>query len=183
MLAKTSERLDRWASGWLILGLIAVLVAFEAITLPILQRSPGGNIEPLDGRFFYTPQEAFSTIGSYADAAPFWIRVYLTWDIVNPFLYTLIIALLMSWLFQRGFAPESRIQLLNVLPIGAGIFDLLENALIVTMLATYPARPAPVAWLSTVCTMSKVSILAVCILLVLFGTVKAVTHRLRTQRL
>ena len=127
----------------------------------------------MDARFFFTPERAFSTVASYGDAARFWIRIYLTWDIVNPILYTLAFSLLISWLFQRGFKPESKLQMLNVLPAGAGLFDLLENIGIVTLLAIYPAQPVIVAWLSTVCTMIKVSFLGVSTLLILIGLVKA----------
>jgi hypothetical protein len=181
MLAKISRQMDRWASGRLILALVVVLVAFEVVTLPILQRSPGGEIVSLDARFFYTPQEAFSTIGLYADARSFWSGVYLTWDIVNPILYALIFSLTMSWLFRRGFGPESRIRTLNVLPMAAGLFDLLENACIVTLLVTYPARHDTVAWVATISTMSKVSLLGVSTLLVLVGLIKAAASMLKKQ--
>lgn len=181
MLTRISNRLDRWANGWVVVALVAVFVAFEAITLPLLQRSPGGDIVSLDARFFYTPQEAFSTIGAYADARSFWIGVYLTWDVVNPILYTLMFGLLMSWLFQRGFDPDSKLRKWNVLPIGAGLFDLLENASIVALLGTYPSRLTFVAWLGSLCTMSKVVILGVCTLLILFGTIMAATNKFRKR--
>lgn len=181
MLTKISVQLHRWAKGRLILTLLVAFVAFEAATLPALQGAPGGSIESLDARFFYPPGEAFSTVGAYGDAGPFWIRVYLTWDIVNPIMYTLIYSLIISWLFQRGLKPESMMQRMNVLPIGAGLFDLLENISIVTLLATYPARLTGVAWLSTVCTMSKVSIIGASTLLILFAVIKAAANRFRKQ--
>ncbi len=181
MLDRVSRRMDRWTSGRLVLALIVVFVAFEVITLPILQCSPGGEIVSLDARFFYTPQEAFSTIGAYADARSFWIGVYLTWDIVNPILYTLIFSLAISWLFQRGLGSESWIRRLNVLPIGSGLFDLLENACIVTLLATFPAQHAFVAWVASLCTMGKVSILGLSTLLILFGIIMAAKNRFRKQ--
>ena len=105
----------------------------------------------------------------------------LTWDIGNPILYTLAFSLLISWLFQRSFKPGSKLQKLNVLPVGAGIFDLLENICIVTLLTVYPAQPAVVAWLSTICTMSKMSFLGVSTLLILVGLVKAVMTRFKKQ--
>jgi hypothetical protein len=43
MSAGLSDRLDRWANGWVVPGPLALFAAFEAITLPILQRSPGGT--------------------------------------------------------------------------------------------------------------------------------------------
>jgi len=181
MLAKISRLFHSWARGWLILALFAAFVVFVAVTLPVLQAAPGGSIVSLDAQFFYTPEEAFSTVGSYGDASRFWIRIYLTWDIVNPILYTLAFSLLISWLFQRSFKPGSNLQKLNVLPVGAGLFDLLENISIVTLLAAYPAQLTVVAWLSTVCTMSKTSFLGVSTLLILFGVVRAAMNRFKKQ--
>jgi hypothetical protein len=120
MLTEISGLFHSWARGWLILALFATFVVFIAITLPVIQASPGGTIESLDARFFYTPEEAFSTVGSYGEASRFWIRIYLTWDIVNPILYTLAFGLLISWLFQRSFKSGSKLQKLNVVPVGAG---------------------------------------------------------------
>ena len=179
MLLKISRLFHSWARGWLILVIFALFVAFEALTLPALQAAPGGSIEALDTQLFYMPEEAFSTIGLYGDASTFWIRTYLTWDVVNPVLYTLIFGLFISWLFQRSFKPGSNLQRLNLLPLGAGLFDLLENISIVTMLSAYPAPRTFVAWLSTLFTMSKISFLAVSALLILFGLVKAATNKFR----
>lgn len=178
MLTRISRLFHLWARGWLILGLFATFVVYVAITLPILQAAPGGSIVSLDARLFYTPEEAFSTVGSYGDATNFWIRIYLTWDVVNPILYTLAFSLLISWIFRRSFKPGSRMQQLNVLPLGAGLFDLLENISIVTLLATYPTQLTVVAWLGTLFTMAKIGFLGVSILLVLFGVVRVVANKL-----
>ncbi|HUT20788.1 MAG TPA: hypothetical protein VM366_16650 [Anaerolineae bacterium] len=50
-----------------------------------------------------------------------------------------------------------------------------------TLLAVYPARPAVVAWLSTVCTMSKMSFLGASTLLILVGLVVAAMNGSRKQ--
>jgi hypothetical protein len=182
MLFRLSRLLHSWARGWLILVLIAAFVIFEVITLPRLQAAPGGNVVSLDAQLFYTPEQAFATVAAYGDARRFWIPVYLTWDIANPIFYTLIFSLLISWLFRRGFQPESKLQRLNVLPLGAGLCDLFENLCIVTLLAVYPAQPATVAWLSTVCTVSKMGFLGVSTLLILVGLVAAAVKALSRAR-
>jgi len=181
MLAQLSRSLYSWARGWLILALIAGFVVFEAVTLPLLQSAPGGGVAALDTQVFYRPEQAFSTVGSYGDAARFWIRMYLTWDLVNPILYTLILSLLISWLFQRAFKAGSRLRGLNVLPVGAGLFDVGENVCIVSLLAVYPAQPRAVAWLATVCTLGKVSLLGISALLVLLGIAGAARNAFRMQ--
>jgi hypothetical protein len=181
MLSKLSSHFHTWTRGWLIPVLFAAFAIWVAVTLPVLQAAPGGNIVSLDAQFFYPPERAFSTVASYGDAGRFWTRIYLTWDIVNPILYTLAFSLLISWLFQRSLEPGSKLQKLNIVPAGAAIFDLLENICIVIMLSVYPAQPSIVAWLSTVCTMSKVSLLGVSTLLVMGGLVKAAMNRFRKQ--
>lgn len=182
MVARISELFHSWARGWLILALFAIFVVYVAMTLPVLQAAPGGSIESLDARVFYTPKEAFATVGSYGEARRFWIRIYLTWDIVNPILYTLTFGLLTSWLFQRGFRSNSRLQKLNIVPVGAGLFDLLENLSIIVLLLAYPAQPTIVAWLSTVSTTSKTVFLTVSTLLILTGVVGAALNGFKKQR-
>ena len=181
MLSKLSRLFHYWARGWLVLALFAAFVVYVAVTLPVLQDAPGGNIEALDAQFFYTPEKAFTTVASYGDTAGLWTRLYLTWDMVNPILYTLAFSLFISWLFQRSFNPESKMQKLNILPAGAGLFDLFENIGIVTLLVVYPTQPVVVAWLCTVCTMIKVSFLGVSTLLILIGLVKAAMNRFKKQ--
>ena len=181
MLTRISGRFQSWARGWQILALFATFVVYLTITLPILQAAPGGSIVSLDAQLFYTPEEAFSTVGSYGDATSFWVCMYITWDVVTPILYSLAFGLLISWLFQRSFKSGSKLQKLNLVPVGAGLFDLLENFSIVIMLLTYPAQYTVVAWLSTVFTMSKVILLGASILLVLIGLVGAALKRFKKQ--
>lgn len=179
MLTKISTLLHKWARGWLVLGLFAAFVIYVALTLPALQKAPGGSIVSLDAQMFYTPDQAYETVGSYGDASRFWIIIYLTWDVVNPILYTLAFSLLISWFFQRSFKPDSKWQRLNLLPFGAGFFDLLENISIVTMLSAYPAGLTAVAWLSTICTLGKIGFLGLSLLLVLIGVFKAALNRFK----
>jgi len=177
MLTKISTRFHRWAQGWRIATLLAVFVVFEGITVPLLRHSPGGTLAPLDARFFYLPAEAYSTVEAYGDARSFWIGAYLTWDVVNPVLYTLLLSLSISWLFQRSVGTQSRLQKLNLVPLGAGLCDILENVSIVTLLGAYPLRLTAIAWLATLLTMSKVAFFGGSVALILLGVIKAATNR------
>ncbi len=89
-------------------------------------------------------------LAAYFEAAPFWTRAYPTWDIVNPFLHTFVFALGISWFFQRGFEPQSWIHRMNLVPLAAGGFDLVENLSIATLLPICPAQPEGMAWVATV---------------------------------
>jgi hypothetical protein len=168
------------STGRRALVLIAVLTTYLAVTLPILQSVPGGAIEPLDAQFFYSPDVAFTTLASYGQARRFWIVMYVTWDVGNPVLYSLALAMSLSWLGQRLFGRETRAHALALLPFLAAVCDLLENTCIIIMFTMLDRRPAPVAWMSTAFTMAKASVLGVCLLLIVAGLVALAVRRVRT---
>jgi len=72
-------------------------------------------------------------------------------------------------------------QMLNVVPLGAWLFDWLENINIVTMLSLYPSKPAIVAQLASLCTTIKWSFGGVGITLVLIGLVMALKNGFKKQ--
>jgi hypothetical protein len=107
--------------------------------------------------------------------------MYLTWDVLNPILYSLGLALLISWLFARVLPVGSALRPLNLLPFSGGLADLLENLSIVLLLAMHPTQPAAIAWLATCFTMLKMSLLALSALLVPPGLVAAALNRFNVR--
>ena len=177
MPSRISDRLHQWARGWLVL---AAIVAFMVLAnLPLAD--PALVSESLDGRFAYSPEEAFSAITSYGDAG----RVQMIWihlaDFLLIALYTLMFSLILSWLFQRGFPRESKVQRLNLIPIFGGLCDVMENVWILILLLAYPARPAALGWLSTIFTTGKYVMGIPIVLLLLLGLVRAAMNRFRLQ--
>ena len=177
MLSKISDRFHTWAKGWLILSIIAAFVLL--VNLPLAD--PTLVNMSLDGQFAYTPEQAFSMVASYGDAG----RVQIIWihlaDFILITLYTSMFCLSISWLFQRGFKLDSRMQRLNVVPILGGFFDVLENVWIITIILVYPARPTVVAWLSTISTMGKYIMGIPIVSLLVIGLVKAAMNRFKVQ--
>ena len=177
MLSKLSQQIYTLTKGWLILVVLVLLVSFIALTLPLLEKA-SGNVEGLDVRFYYPPEETFAAIDAYTPDGRSALRVlYLTVDIVNPILYTGLLVLLVSWLFQRAFKPHSLWRVLNIFPLGAAFCDLLENLSIVTMLSAYPDHPRPMAWLATLGTMGKNIFLFGSLGLILVGLGKVVANK------
>jgi hypothetical protein len=171
MLSKLSNQFGAWARGWLILAVLAAFIIFMVVTLPNIQAVSGG-IEGLDTTLFYTPEEAFANTASYTDAGRDVIRnFHVTVDLVNPILYSLFLVLLISWLFRNSFAQESKLQKLNLLPLGAAIFDLLENICIFILFSIYPSKLNFLAWLATTSTMLKILCIYASLVLVLIGLV------------
>jgi len=185
MLNRISETLKRFANGWLVMILMAGEVFFNAVILPPQQAkmmAASGGTSPIDLKLFYTPDQVYSMVASYGEAGRADYRLFeLTGDILYPIVYTLFFSLLITWLFQRGFASNSQMQSWNVMPLGSWLFDLLENLGVVGMLSAYPSTPPLLAWLSTFATLIKWLFAGATIILILVGLVMAARNGFKKQ--
>jgi hypothetical protein len=186
MLNKISQKFHAWATGWrvIILFILETLMMFYVMPLAagIMAFAANHSVMPLDLMFFYTPARAFEMMDRYGEAGrSVYLRIELSADIIYPIIYTLFFGLLLSWLFQRAFKPENKIQKWNVMPVGAWLFDMLENAGIISMLAMYPSQPAIMAWLTMLFGALKWGFFVITIGLVLVGLGRAALNRFRKQ--
>ena len=185
MLQKLSRKFHSWAKGWLVFVLMALDMFFMGFVMPLiggLLKDGTGTQQPMDLQFFSTPAKLFAMVESYGEfGRPFYRNVELTVDILYPVIYMLAFGLFISWLFQRGFKPDSKMQKWNVLPVGIWLFDLLENLGIVTLLSTFPAQMTAVAWLTTIFTMVKWTFLGASVLLIIVGLVMAAKNGFRKR--
>lgn len=186
ILVTISKKFHGWTTGWRVLFLFiadAVLMGYiMPVASAILALAANNSVLPLDLLFFYTPAQAFAMIEKYGEAGrALYMKIELSVDILYPVVYTLFLGLLISWLFQRAFTPDSRMQKWNVAPVGVWFFDLLENVGIVIMLAMYPSQPVFLAWLTMLLGIIKWALAFLSIALVLVGLVKAAANRFRKQ--
>jgi hypothetical protein len=185
MIVKLSNRLKKYATGRVILAFFGLTLLFAGVIVPTIQsklEASSGGVSLIDLQFSYTPEKAYSMIASYGDAGRALYRTFaLTGDLIYPVVYSILFSLIISWLFQRSFASNSKLQMLNVIPFGAWLFDWLENMNIVIMLSLYPSTATTIAKLASVCTTIKWSFGAVALLLVLIGFVMAWKNRFKTQ--
>lgn len=186
MLNTISEKFHKWTKGWLVIVLLILEALFMGYVMPaaggILALAANNSVLPLDLMFFYTPDQAFEMINKYGEAGRSVYRtIELTADIVYPIVYTLFYGLLISWLFQRAFKSNSKMQKLNVIPVGAWFFDLLENVGIVTMLSVFPSQPAILAWLTMIFGSLKWAFAIASILLSLYGLIRAAMNGFKKQ--
>jgi len=177
MIQNISDYIRGWARGWLVLSLIAVF--FLIINLPI--GDPVLISTSLDARIGYTPEQAFLAISSYGNTG----RTQMIWIHIGDFiliaLYTSVFCLSISWLFKRSFKSNSKMQMLNLVPVVGGIFDVMENIWILTMILIYPTKSLFIGSLSTIFTTGKYIMGLIIISLLLFGIVKAATNRHKEQ--
>jgi hypothetical protein len=186
MLNRISEKFHSWATGWRVVLLMVAEALMAGFVMPaaagIMALAANNSVLPLDMMFFYTPDTAFAMIEKYGQAGrAIYMRIELTADIIYPIIYTLFFGLLISWLFQRGFKPESSMQQMNLMPLGAWFFDLLENLGAVSMVSMYPAQPTILAWLTMLSGLVKWAFATISIVLVLVGLVRALLNGFRKQ--
>ncbi len=185
MLQTISSKFYQWAKGWLVLVLLVLDVFFAGFLMPLiggLMQDGTGLIQPLDLMMFQTPDKLFAMIERYGEyTRVFYRNVELTADILYPIIYLFAFGLLISWLFERGFSPNSPMRKLNVLPVGAFAFDLLENLTIVTLLSIYPAQPIILGWLLFIFTMFKWLFAFASIVTILVGLVMALKNGFKKQ--
>lgn len=185
MFGNLSNRFYKWTKGWLVLILLVLDGFFSGFLLPLIQgmmQDGKGGVQPLDLMLFATPEKMFAMIERYGEFGRIFYRnVELTIDIIYPIVYLFAFGLFISWLFQRGFAPQSKMMSLNVMPLGAWFFDLLENINIVTMLSMYPAKATALAWLLMALTTVKWAFAGASVLLMLIGLVMALKNGFRKQ--
>ncbi|MBL8051459.1 MAG: hypothetical protein JNM46_09570 [Anaerolineales bacterium] len=185
MLNNISEKFYKWANGWVVLILVALDMFFAGFVMPLiggLMQDGTGLIQPLDLMMFATPDKTFAMIERYGDSGRvFYRNVELTADIVYPIIYLFAFSLLISWLLKRGTAPNSNLRKWNVAPVGAFVFDLFENATIVTLLSIFPSQPVILGWLLFIFTAVKWLFAGISILLILLGLVLAIRNKFKVQ--
>jgi hypothetical protein len=186
MLNAISQKFHAWTTGWRVLFLFILDVLMMGYIMPvasaILALAANNSVLPLDMLFFYTPAEAFAMLEKYGAAGrALYMKIELTVDLLYPIIYTLFFGLLISWLFQRAFSPDNKMQKWNAAPVGAWFFDLLENIGIVSLLAIYPSQPAILAWLTMLLGLIKWAFVFLSIGLVLVGLIGAVRNRFQKQ--
>ena len=182
MLTALSGNLQKLARGWLVLLLLAIQIIFMVVILPFAETALGegsGRATPIDQQFFYTPEKSYALISTYTAEGRDLYRLFeLTGDIVYPCVYSLFLSFFISWLFKRGMPSRSRLLKLNLVPLGAGCCDILENVCIAVMVSLYPSAAPGVSWLGTAFTMLKWLLLGASLVIVIGGAAAAIKAKL-----
>jgi hypothetical protein len=186
MLKNISERFYHWCKGWLIFILFLLDAFFSGFLLPLVQemiQDGKSGVQPLDLMLFANPEKIFGMIERYGEFnRQFYRSIELTVDIVYPIVYLFFFGLLISWLFQRGFASTSPMRKFNIMPLGAWFFDLLENIVIVILLSVFPSQPTALAWILVLIGTVKWFFAGSSMLLILVGLIMAIKNKFKIQQ-
>ena len=124
----------------------AAVISGKPFGLAQLQEITGGSTI-LDMTFTKGPESVYAVLFALGDAGrAFDLTHIVPLDLAFPFSYGLFLALGISWGLSRLLPAGSPWFLLNLAPVLAAAADYCENAGVITLLLTYPARLDPVAW-------------------------------------
>lgn len=148
MLKKIAHMLDRLSKGKTLVLLFAAglaLIFLFQVRNHHLEQLSGKSRPTLDGKLYYSPDSAFAIIDSLGEKGRnFYALTELTLDLIFPIIYSLLLSLLIIYLFKRP-RKYKHYQLLGFIPFVGFFADILENASIVGMAYSYPDKNTLVA--------------------------------------
>lgn len=132
------------SKGWLALAFTLLMVAFMIWVLPDQSAKAdiyAGEAGSPDTSFFYRPEQLFQIAEAYGEAGrQAYIRARFTFDLVFPLVYGVFLITCISWFLGRSSKPDSRLRLLNLVPVAGVGFDFLENIAASLVMGVYPSR-------------------------------------------
>ena len=181
MIKRISDWLHRVSTGWVALSALIIFLLFSALVLPqqaTTAEQETGSTDSPDTSFFYSASDLYRMAESYGEQGrQAYVRARFTFDLVWPLVYTLFLAMAISWVFGRAFALASRWQRANLAPLLGALLDYLENLSTSLVMLRYPDQTPVVDALAPVFTALKWSVLGASFLLLLGGIVVVVWRR------
>lgn len=118
---------------------IAVYVLMLSVTIPRVQSyAPETALFDLSPAG-YTHAQALTLLESLGRAGrETYLFPQLALDFVYPGLFAICYSLMLIWLYSKRIRPDSKWLYLAVIPILGGLFDYIENILIIRMITSFP---------------------------------------------
>lgn len=159
MFSSISSWLGRASTGRVALLATVVFLLFTALVLPRQAEEAdavsGGAGSP-DTSLFYTAQDLYRMAEAYGEAGRgAYVRARWTFDAVFPLVYAFFLITAISWLSRYSFRIDGLWQRANLIPLGAMLFDYLENSATSVVMFRYPESTPPVDVLAPVLTLVK----------------------------
>ena len=179
------DRLQMLASRRLMAVLLVVFLVLFLVVFPMVSAQLAifsGGLHMLDMETGYSPEQAYQMIAAYGEQGrALYITSSLTADILYPLDYSLLFALLIVTTFLEAFPGGRMLRNLSLVPFATAVFDLLENAGIVAMLALYPQQVPVLARAASLFTTLKWVFLIFTTVLVLVGFLGMGVSRLKSR--
>jgi hypothetical protein len=165
MFTKLSRSITGIAS-WPIVALLVVTLILCSLAFDWRQEVLGSKNKILDGRGWYTPAEARQLFKDLGDRGRnVYAATQVTLDLVFPVVYAFLFAILINRV------SSGRRDWPVVVPLLAGVADLLENVTIAYLAWSYQGQESPLAWFAAICTLTKSLLFVASLVLILAGGV------------
>lgn len=157
------KAVSRWlrkiSTTWLMAGTLLLMIAFMIFVLPgqaSAADQASGEAQSPDLSFFYTPKQFVQMAGEFgSQGRQAYIRARWTFDLLFPLVYTAFLAVGVSWFINRLDGISGIWQHANLVPLLAGLFDLLENTGTSVSMALYPEQVPGWLFLASISTPIK----------------------------
>lgn len=168
----------RVLAGLMILFTILSMVVFPYVSTRLAELS--GGVRMIDMETSYTPNQVFKMVAAYGnEGRSLYILTTCTADLLFPFNYSFLFALLIIATYRRAFPRGKMVRLVYLAPFATAFFDLLENTGLVLLLASYPQQWILVAQIASLFTTLKWALMIITFVLVLIGFVGLIASWLR----
>ena len=166
--------MQRKASGKNVLLLfvltMAVYLLMLSVTIPRVQSyAPDTALFDLSPTG-YTHSQAMTLLESLGhDGRSAYLFPQLTLDFVYPGLFAVCFALMFIWVYSKRVRSDSKFLYLAILPALGGLFDYVENILIIRMITTFPDVTEGLVSAASSATLLKSAFSTVSFLLLILG--------------
>ncbi|NOT03933.1 MAG: hypothetical protein HOP27_04970 [Anaerolineales bacterium] len=141
------------------------LVLKSAPDMKLFDVSPAG----------YTTEYAISLLNAIGpEGRNLYQSLQLPLDFIYPGLFIVSYPLLFAWLLKKNHDLQSKVYYVLYLPILAGLFDYVENVLVVLMLKTYPDLDASLVAVASFATVTKSILASIFFTLLILGILQVV---------
>ena len=158
-MSRLSEWINRRSSGAVALLFAVLFGLFVAFVLPAQPRiatAPGVEATSPDLSFTYSAADLYRTADAYgASGRSAYVRQRATFDVVWPLVYVAFLATGTSWVYRRLGSGSRFWRRANLLPVAAGLLDLLENVCTSAVMIRYPEQTPVVATLAPLFSTAK----------------------------
>lgn len=162
---------------WPAVALLFILFLLCAQGFEWRQKTLGYENRALDGRFWYSPDDArdfLRNIGT--DGRRIYAVTELTLDILFPLVYGTLFAALIIQVYSR----ESG-RFLLLVPLLTAVFDVLENITTAYLAWQFDGRPSPIAYGATLLTATKSALLILSLILIVIGALISASRMYRSR--
>ena len=147
-----------------------VLISGKPFGVSKLKEITGG-VGILDLERTYTSEYAYKLLNKLGRTGrKIYLNRILPLDFIFPLVYVTFLSITIGFIYKNLLPRNHYLQRLNIIPMVLGLFDYVENILIMRMLIKYPVKNFRIASFASIMTTSKWFLVSISILIIILGT-------------